>query len=401
MKKILFFWLIVAIVILYGSYFSEFINNIKQEFERVKHPYKEFRDKKVERPFPVVYQKDDKDIKTIISSQCSNNQAVQYVYYKTPDDAHNSFLLDTQSLISYPGRSKLKPFWDVRYIDPVSKYIDGGTSNNYPNHGEYTGLDISSGINNIGIGTDASRGDASGSIVQSECINGTLAGGATINLFDAPLQSIYYAGPQSTFVYRLGQTQSLSPWKFNGTGNLMLQGYFDKPLYNNYEKNAGGGVYMGIFIRNKHHGTFLNFVIGIYAAGEAWIEEKSGIQFDPTTNVVYVATVVSDDSWWSTKSPWSKSIEKIYSITTKRTSDDQRWNAFYRVNISYQNLLAVLQELKENPPKGVKNKEFGLNPEDWDITSVMIQYELEETGGKATLSGSFRDFEVYLSEYPL
>lgn len=380
---------------------SEFIKNINKELKKVKYPYQEFRDQKVHRPFTVVYQTDDKNLITLISSQCRHNNPVQYVYYKTPDDAYTRFLLDTQDLISYSGRDKLKPFWDIRYINPVSKYIDGKTYGNYPNHGTYTGLDTRSGVNNIGIGTIASRGDESGSIVQLECINGILTGGTTINLYDAPEQTIDYAGPQTTFAYRLGETISISPWKSNGTGNLMLQGHFNKPLYKNYEKNIGGGVYIGIFIQNKHHGTFLNFVIGLYAAGNAWLEEKSVIQFDPTTNVVHVATVVSNDSWWSTKSPLSMSIEEVYSHPYKKTRDDQSWNDFYRVNISYKNLLAVLQELKENPPKGAKNKKFDLNPQDWKVTSVMIQYELEEMGGKATLSGSFRDFEVYLSEYPL
>ena len=97
----------------------------------------------------------------------------------------------------------------------------------------------------------------------------------------------------------------------------------------------------------------------------------------------------------------SKSIKEVHPIAHKKTPDDQQWGDFYRVNISYQNLLAVLNELNTNPPKGALGQKFGLKPQDWEVTSVMIQYELEETGGKATLSGSFKDFEVYVSENPL
>jgi hypothetical protein len=61
----------------------------------------------------------------------------------------------------------------------------------------------------------------------------------------------------------------------------------------------------------------------------------------------------------------------------------------------------LLQELAENPPAGAEGQNFGNNPADWEVTGLMLQYELEEEGGKATLSGSFRGFEAYLSEYPL
>ena len=83
------------------------------------------------------------------------------------------------------------------------------------------------------------------------------------------------------------------------------------------------------------------------------------------------------------------------------TSDDGKWDDFYRTNISYQNLLAVLNELKTNPPAEVAGQDFGLSPQDWQVTLLAVQYELEEQGGKALLGGSFRGFEVYTSELPL
>jgi len=54
--------------------------------------------------------------------------------------------------------------------------------------------------------------------------------------------------------------------------------------------------------------------------------------------------------------------------------------------------------LKTNPPVGAENTDFGISPEDWEVTSIMVQYELEESGGKALLSGSFRGFNAYISE---
>jgi len=53
------------------------------------------------------------------------------------------------------------------------------------------------------------------------------------------------------------------------------------------------------------------------------------------------------------------------------------------------------------PPKGAENQSFGLNPSEWKITAIAIQYELDEKGGKATFSGSFNGFEAYVSQYPI
>ena len=117
--------------------------------------------------------------------------------------------------------------------------------------------------------------------------------------------------------------------------------------------------------------------------------------------MVHIATVASENSWWSTISPKSRAIQEVFNTPNGTASNDEKWNDFYRVNISYQNLLAALQELSTNPPPSAAGQNFGLNPEDWELTSIMLQYELEEAGGKASFSGSFRGFEAYISNLPL
>jgi len=181
----------------------------------------------------------------------------------------------------------------------------------------------------------------------------------------------------------------------------MLQASFEKPLYINFEKNIGDGFYFNIFIRNKHTRTFLNFVIGLYAAGESWIKEKRGIQFDTATNIVHVATVASDESWWSTVSPQSFQTQETKPTNIPSRKNDGQWPEFYPVNISYQNLLVALQELQKLPPSGAEGKNFGMNLADWEVTTLMIQYKLEKQGGKAQQSGSFKDFEAYISKLSL
>lgn len=381
----------------------ELLDKAKKEYERVKHQYEEYvgANERGPRPFEVIFQDNENDKQALITANCQYNEPVKLTYYQTPTDAHANYFRDTKNYISYPGSGKtLKPYWDVRYVNHVSTYINGGNHPEYANHGLLTGLDARSGNRNIEAGTYAAQTDIGGGVAQSECVNGVLAAGTTISLWDAPEQFLTYAGAQSTFIYRFGKTNRTTPWKGGGIGNLMIQANFSTPIYNNFGKNIGGGVYFGMFMYNKRINKYLNYVIGVYAVGEAWGREKAGIRFDPTTNVVHVATIIRDSSWWSTKSHKSKPIQEIYSTPNKKASDNQ-WNDFYRVNISYQNLLAVLQELKQNPPSQVAGTDFGLSPEDWEVQSLMIQYELEETGGKAIFSGSFRNFEAYISKLPL
>ena len=373
----------------------------KQLYDDAQKKYAEYRgegEEDLPKPFNVIYQSDPNNRQILVSSACNANAPVGYVYYQTPTDAM-SVLSDTQHFISYPGREK--PYWDIRYINPVSVIMNGGTYDYMPDHSKFTGLDTRSGVRNLAIGTAAALLDPSGSITQSECVNGELAGGVTINLFNAPSQSIYYGGPQSTFIYQIGKSSLSFPWKKDQTGNLVLQASFDEPLYFNYASNLGGSVSFGVFLQNRRTGVVLNYIIGVYAAGDAWVKEKRGIQFDPTTGFVHVATVISDKSWWSTISPASEHIQEVKISNDKTTMDDGIWPHFFRVNIAYQNLQALLNELNTNPPAQAQGQVFGSDPSEWQILSIMIQYELEEDGGPATLSGSFRGFEAYITQLPI
>ncbi len=378
-------------------------DEIKRLYEKAKEKYYEYRgegEQNQPRPFQVVYQQDPSQKTPIFVSNCAYNSGVGYAYFETPTDAGANYFNRTQGYLSQPGGA-LRPFWDIRYVNPVSRYISGGSHTEYADHSRYTGLDARTGSGNTETGTAFAQTDPAGVVAQSECVGRVIAGGATINLFDAPQQDIYYAGPQETFGYRFDTSSHVAPWHSDGTGNLMIQASFKRPQYINFENNLGGTVDFNLFIRNRRTGTFLNFVIGIYAFGDAWVTEKRGIQFDPTTNIVHVATVVSDDSWWSTKSPQSLPILAIDPVAGPKNADNGQWSDFYRVNISYDNLAVVLQELQKNPPQGAEGRDFGLDPSEWDVTSIMIQYELEEKGGKALLSGSFKGFEAYMSTLPL
>jgi len=377
---------------------------VEEEIERIKHQYNEYKgekDDRGERPFEVVYQKDENAKTPIINSSCTTNQVAKHIYFQTQAEASNNIYSKLQNLYSYPSRGILRPVWDVRYTNPINLYINGNNGLKYPNHSKLTGLDARTGIHNTTVGTAYSKTNISGTVAQTKCVNGLIAAGLTLNLFDSPVQAITYAGPQSTFAYHMKLDSDISPWKENQKGNLIMQAYFDMPIYNNFETNIGGSVSFALFLYNKKIKKYLSYIITAYAFGEAWQKEKAGIRFDPTTNIIHVATVVKDSSWWSTISPKSKSIQEIFNTPNKKTKDDGKWNDFYRVNISYQNLLAVLNELKTNPPAEVAGQDFGLNPENWEVKLLAIQYELEEQGGKASLSGSFRGFEAYTSHLPL
>ena len=379
------------------------IDKAKNEYNRIKHQYEEFTgaDTRGPRPFTVVYQQDENAKRGLISSSCNANQDVKHIYFPTQTEAHNNIFSAIKNLYSYPYSGILKPFWDIRYTNPVRTYVHHNNGSHYANHASLTGLDARTGSRNVVTGTSASQTDVAGSVVQSKCVDGLLAAGMTANLNDAPEQSLTYSGIASTLSYQLDAHSHTKVWNTQGKGNLVLQGFFDTPIYQNFEANIGGSVSYNVFLYNPKIKKHLNYVIGIYAAGEAWQSEKAGIRFDPTTNIIHVATVIQADSWWTTISPRSKAIQEVFYAPNKTTKDDGRWNQFYRTNISYQNLLAVLNALKTNPPAEVAGQNFGLNPQDWEVTLVAVQYELEEQGGKASLSGSFRGFEAYISNDPL
>jgi hypothetical protein len=383
------------------SQLNDLLDDIKDNFDEIEDKYQEYtssEDDRGEKPFTSTFQEDEYDRVSLISSNCSVNEGVKYLSYTTPTDAYSQYWVDIQNLISNPQQGILKPFLDIRYYNPMTEYIYNGDFSFYPNHSEFTGVDARVGTNNIVIGTNASTGDSSGGVAQSKCVDGDLVVGTTINLYDTPDQFIEYGGPQATFVYQLEASSLTSPWSSDQKGNLAIEAYFDEPIYANYMENMGGSISFGLFLNNKKTGEKLNYVIAVYLIGDAWVAEKAGIKFDPTTNIAHIATVIDDSSWWSTKSPKSLPAKEIKSDLTKRTVDDGIWSNLYRVNISYQNLLAVLNELKTNPPVGAENQNFGLYPEDWEVSSIMVQYELEETGGKALLSGSFKGFQAYISQ---
>ena len=399
MKKYTLLWLFASLLIFSGC---NLVDEAKKEYEKLKNEYNEYEDNitRGPKPFKVVYGKDENAKKALITSHCSSNKAVKYVHFGTQVAAQQHVFTAIKNLYSYPYKGVLKPFWDTRYTNPMSQYINGGNAPHYPNHAERTGLDARTGIRNITVGTGLSQVDASASVVQSKCVDGLMVAGTNLTLFDAPEQTLTYAGIQSTFAYHIHSDNHIRPWKTDGTGNLLIQAHFDTPIYTNFSNNIGGSVSYNVFLYNPKTKQHLNYVIGVYAAGVAWRKEKAGIRFDPTTNIIHVATVVKDTSWWTTISKKSNEIQEITSKANTQTKDDGKWENFYRINISYQNLLAVLNELKTNPPVEVAGQDFGLSPKDWEVTLVALQYELEE-GGKAALSGSFRGFEAYTSPLPL
>ena len=317
----------------------------------------------------------------VVKSTCS--PSIKYISYETQTEAEHNYMRDTRYSKSYPKRNIFKPIWDQRYVNPVSTYIRNFNASFTPKHYLYTGLDARTGYKNTVTGTYASRVAASGSVTQTECIQGALAGGTTINLYDAPEQSLRYAGPQSTFIYQFGDN-SIRPWKSSRTGNYMMQGRFDNPLWGNWSRhNFGAEVNFIFYLTNVKTGKKLSYVITIYGAGKATTGEESSIKFDPTTGIHHVSTAIKPHTKYATKSRWSRSTSGPRSnITTFSHTRGNNWSDFYRVNISYQNLKNALSKV-------ASFNRYDKNPAYWAVNNSGIQYELEEKGGKATLSGLF------------
>ena len=378
----------------------ELVDKAKEQIDYYKNKIEEVRDitKRGPKPFEPIFQKDESTLMTIVSPECANNQVPKYIYFATQAEATKNIFTAMKNLYSSPRIGLLKPFWDARYVNPVSEYVKGTDGSHYANHSTLTGLDARTGIQNIIVGTAASQVDPAGGVLQSECINGQLVAGTTVNLNDAPTQSLVYGGIASTFIYQMDTNSHIKPWKSDKTGNLMMQAHFNTAIYKNFEQNIGGSISYALYFYNPHIKKHLSYIITVYAAGIAWQKEKAGIRFDPTTNIIHVATVAKKNSWWCNLSKKSKPIREIVSDLNAKTQEGN-WNNLYRVNISYRNLLEVLKELKENPPAAVAGQDFGLNPEDWEVTFVGIQFEVEEQGGKALFAGSFSGFNVATSKH--
>ena len=154
----------------------DLVDKAQREYDRIKNQYEEFtgdKDDRGPRPFEIVYQNNETVQQTIVSPSCSNNDVPQYVYFQTQNEAHNNIFSAIANLYSYPAQGSLKPYWDIRYTNPISQYVNGTTATDYANHAEYTGLDARSGTQNIIVGTSLSQIDASGSIIASKCVNNT------------------------------------------------------------------------------------------------------------------------------------------------------------------------------------------------------------------------------------
>jgi hypothetical protein len=343
----------------------------------------------------IIFDVNENNKKALLASECKYNKP-SYIYYENSFDAHKNIFKDTKNLLSKPWSEKaLKPHWDFRYVNRVSRY-----KNSDIDFSKLTGLDFKD--SQLFIGTDASRVDNSASVAGVKCVNGKLAAGTTINLNDAPEQYLDYGGPHSTFIYRLAPNLSVAkPWQKNRSGNLLIQADFTKPIYKNFGKNIGGGVNFGLILHNTKTNQNINYVIGLYSFGKGWMHEQADVKYDPTTKMAHISTAIDRNSIYSTMSPKSAEIIKVLSTPKKLRESANDWSSFYRVNITYDNMIAVLQELRNNPPADLAGEDFGLSPQDWEVSSVMIQFELEEEGGKALLSGSFRGFEVYTSKLPL
>ena len=352
-------------------------------------------------PSNIIFEDENASKRAVVTASCQYNDDVAFRYFASPEEAHSKYWEATKGLVSKPGSGKaLKPFWDLRYVNSGELLVKDERRLEIANHALYTGLDAREGDKNIEAGVETADTYSDASVVQAKCVDGVLAAGTSLNLLDSDQQNIEYGGPNSTFIYRMANDNIVTPWSSDKSGNLLIQGYFAKPYYSKYSNNMGGGVNIGLFLQNRRTGLEINYVIGLYAAGEAWMHEQPDLKFDPTTHIVHVSTVVANGTKWATKSPKSHSIQKVKSQSSMAREDIHKWSDFYRVNITYENLLNVLKELKNNPPQEVNGEDFGLDPSEWKLNSIYVQFELEEEGGDAILAGSFKGFEVYTTKLP-
>ena len=195
---------------------------------------------------------------------------------------------------------------------------------------------------------------------HNSCVSGVMNFSSVIDLTIGSVP-VEFGGPQSTLIYKL--TDAFA-WRYGD--NLSIQVIVDAPIYNNI---GGGGLYINLFIININTKERLNYVITIHSLGSAWTTEQVDVLYDSTTSTNFISTIINPNTEYISISP-------VSSITNS-TGD----NNFYRVNIT-----------KEDLTKAVNN------PEDWYVSFIGIQYELEESLGESKVAMSFRDFSAYITK---
>ncbi len=372
----------IAIFFLNGCEFFDEMFNFDSQQERIINN--------------IQFQKESDPKSVIVTSKCKYNKRASYIYYKTPSDIdYHNYYKKIDSLSSTP--TKEKPFWDIRYVNKIYNYTN---SNQLDELSKKISFSLPNNSNSTLFGTNYLLNSKDANLVTTKCEDGVITSKATLNLLDTPNQYIEYGGPQSSFKYIIKNSNLSKPWSSDKTGNLMIQASFNKPEYKRYEQNMGGTISFGFIIHNKKLNKYISYVIGVYAAGDAWLEERAKLHYDTSTGFIHVATTIDNGTWWSTKSPKSELSVRVKG-TPEEIKNDRDFRHFFRVNITYNNIKAILRELKNNPPIEASGEDFGLNPEDWQVTSIFIQFELEEEGGNAILSTSFKGFEAYKSKLPL
>lgn len=295
------------------------------------------------------------------------------------------------------GAPKMAPYWDFRYVNTLSN--SGQPLPQYANHLPYSGINsTASSSGALAWGTNASVYDSTGSLVQTKCVNGYLAASAMVNGWDAVAVNTF-GGPAATWTYQFlgsngytGSNTTATPWNADGSGNLMLQGAFIQPFRYTTSSLGGAEVNFNVFLSNKNDLTKnINFVISVYRSNGNLLNKQESINLDTSNAVRFVSTLVKDGTNWVTKSPYSNTA----TVMTGNTLSSESWPYFYRVNITYANLLNVLNELKKI--RGNENGQiYGSKPEDWKLTNVAVQTEITDSYNQS-VGSSVRAFEVYLS----
>lgn len=329
----------------------------------------------------------------LVSAQCSTNPVseVQNVYYVNTPPETGTQINKEISIPMNSGQPVMKPFWDFRYVNPVAQT----PLTTYYNHADYSGINATSSSEAKGWGTSAATYDNSGSLVQVKCVNGYLAASAMVNGWDS-LRIVTYGGPQATWTYLFvnatgGVATAPRPWA-NGTNNLILQGEFIQP-YHTFGV-VGAEVNFNVILRKTTEPIrSLNYVISTHRSNGDFSEK--GFDFDPTTYLEYISTLVKHPTdvnlpAWVTKSPASQPAAVM---RNSLQGLNEAWPYFYRVNITSSDLYEALVAIPIA-------EGYGTNPSEWMVTSVGVQTEF--TGPfDQSVGSSVRAFEVYSHTGPL
>ena len=187
--------------------------------------------------------------------------------------------------------------------------------------------------------------------------------------------NVAFGGPQSTLIHKT----KARPWS-RGTG-LMMQYTLNYAEMQVLKGDPSGNVALILFAENVLTGKRINILVSTIVLGHAWVDEQPEPLYDPTTKTTFYSSSLKKGNKYTSMDNYSNEV-------IQRSGPFKIGGGiFFRSIITYENFQTM-----------ISRADLGHTPEDWELTIIGLQTEIEESTGEANLELNFENFEAYIVE---